>query len=218
MTKFAINILPNKVYPIQRQATIIGDSIGKHISINHSKQLSSKQPIHTNITEPSVGITLWSPSKKIATKSTPSIDVPLLASRQLINIITNLRNSISKSYEEIIAVLVGGVSYIPNNPISAKSVELIDKLYKTLQDEGIETTMVAGRFCNNINSKLNTYVTDGKMFLWGKPFDNKGLNIKNTQDEIKEILSDNFDFVEISPEAPISIIDNLPISTKRLVK
>ena len=78
--------------------------------------------------------------------------------------------------------------------------------------------MVAGRFCNNINSKLNTYVTDGKMFLWGKPFDNKGLNIKNTQDEIKEILSDNFDFVEISPEAPISIIDNLPISTKRLVK
>ena len=218
MTKFAIDLLPNKIFPVQRQATIIDDNIGKHLSINYVKQLSPKQAIHTNITEPSIGITLWSPSKKIATKSTPSIDVPLLASRQLINIITNLRNSIRKSYEEIIAVLVGGVSYIPNDSISIKSVELIDKLYKTLQNEGIETTMIAGRFCDSINSKVNTYVTDRKMFLWGKPFDNKGLHTKNSQNEIEEILSHNFDFVKISPDAPINIIDSLPTSTKRLVK
>ncbi len=108
-----------------------------------------------------------------------------------------------KSMDEIHAFITGGIEYNPHNPVSEKSMDLIETTYEALQKEGIPTSVIAAQRGDGIKTRLNTLVLNNNMYIFGKPVDDV---LASDKSNLKEALEDHFDFVEFADDFSVKAL------------
>ncbi len=217
MEKYLVTLIKNNAYPVSRQSLEIGSGFGHDLTLANGKLAASKRPMHTNDMGPCLAILLQSPNQKFMAHIAPEIEISNTVITRLNKVISEMRNSFKRSYEELIAVITGGIEYNSKSNLSAKSMELAETAYDVFSKEGIPTTIIAGQRGDGLNTRLNLYSHYKNSFIWGKPINS--INPKNaSQKEVQRALEDNFDFVEIAPEIPVTITNKLPGQINKSLK
>lgn len=142
------------------------------------------------------------------------MDTPETIQQGLEAVISDMRSRMKHSYDEIVAVITGGIRF-DGNPQGAKSVELLDSIYNTLAiGEKMPTTVLAEQkidMANEAEKGINMYTFRDMINLFGGIIkDAKGTK-PATPEEVEEAANKMFDFVEISKQAPAKILDKEPI-------
>ncbi|MBR6126787.1 hypothetical protein IKQ21_03795 [bacterium] len=220
MPSLTINLLQNKVYPTGNIcATKFENAGSKTFTLNKNcKTLVARTVAIATDLAPVVGITLWTPEKKIAVCSTPTVEKLRNVPDRVKNLIETLHNESRKSYDRMLAFITGGVAYNSHNANAKDSAELVEKIYDAFQKEGIETSVIADQFADSKTQRINSYCVANNITLWGKPINQLELNKNSNADEIENALAEEFDFVELSPNIDFRVIDELPTAAKEAVK
>lgn len=219
MCQFKIKLYRGSHYPQLQRKSVIGDSLGYNLTVKNGKFLSPK---NTSVVEglgPCLQFFLWSPHKIFNSHSAPELDHVSDVKKRIVECALALKDDVKNKTQEVVAFITGGMKYNPKLPITAKCNEFINETYDALQDAGINTVIIAGQKGDGLNSRINTYARDNSITCLGGPIKDipkfkKGMDI----DECTEILEDYFDYVELSPDVEIEVIDELPAKTEHLLK
>ena len=220
MPKLTVNLLQNKAYPTRNIcATKFENAGNSEYTLNKKyKTLVSKTVAIATDLAPVVGITLWTPEKKIAACSTPKIEKLKNIPDKVQKMIETLHNESRKTYDRMLAFITGGVAYDSKNANAAESAELVDTIYNAFQKEGIETSVIADQFADSKAQRINSYCVGNNITIWGEPINQMKLDKNAKLSEMEDALSEGFEFVELSPSIEFKVIDELPISAKEAVK
>ena len=219
-TPVTLNFLVKKSYPqLKRQGINIGDSLGYNLSVKHALLTVNKSPKKIEDLGPCVGFTLFTPKMKLGAHSAPEIDTDLdFVTNFLTEKINEARIASNCKDEEVSAVIYGGIAYDSKNPLSNASCELVDSIERACQLEGIEPTIITGQYSDGLNTRLNSYLGNKQITMWGKLVDKIKLTQKATQEEIQKALEELFEYVKIGQNIKLKIIENLPSRTEHLLK
>lgn len=220
MPPITVNFLVNKSYPsIKKQGINIGDSLGHNLSVKHASLIGNTSPKKIEDLGPCVAFTLITPNMKLGAHSAPEIDTD---SNFVINCLTEKINEARIASnckdEDVSAVIYGGIAYDSKNPLSEDSCRLVDAMEEACQLEGIEPTIITGQYSDGLNTRLNSYLGNRQITMWGKLVDKIKLTHQATQEEIQKILEELFEYVKISQNTKIKVIEDLPCRTEHLLK
>ena len=219
MPNLTINLLKDKAYPTTLKcATRFVNSVKNDFILKNGKAIGAKTVAISTDMAPVVGLTLWTPEKRIAACSTPGIEPLRSVPSMVCKLIEKLKQESRKSFDNMFAFITGGVAYGSKNANAKESVELVDSIYNTLQREGIETSVIAEQFADSKVQRLNSYCVANNITIWGEPINQAKLTKNSGVEEIENALSETFDFVELSDGIETKVIDELPISTQEAVK
>lgn len=152
-----------------------------------------------------VGISILTKEKKFIANSMPGFDLPQLIGVQLYNKIKILRESLKNRCDEMVALIIGGVQ-AGETEMSRDSAALVNAYYDELRKYNIPITVIAQQK-GPTPSEINTYFSWYSAFLTGEPINKLETVEKSDLEKAEEILSDAFDFVEISKYFPVSIVE-----------
>lgn len=207
-----VKILRETVCPKLKQVTEIGDSLGYNLTLKDSgKFLTSGRAVSIDGLGSCVGLRLETNSpiaqrKTFSAHIAPELEIVEGTCDYVSNIINDLRNSIRKSYEDVIAFLTGGTE---------QSRGLIDEIYRALSQENVHSTLVAGQknevLKNGLNSnRINSYFYKGDAIVYGDGIKKIKKDKDIPAEEIQDILDEHFDYVEISPYVPVEFVNSIP--------
>lgn len=215
MRSLKINLVKNFGSEYAAKTAYIGDGkLACDATFRKGKLLDISSPTAIKGLGPCVGITLFSPKRKFSAHSAAEFELPQFLSKPMEKVIKNLRGDLKRSYEEIVAFIIGGIQATKENKLSQNSSALVDAYYEELKKHNIPTTVIAGQLGDGINTRLNTYFTTGHIIVNGKPISDLALSEKSGLNEIKNALEKKFDFVEISPSLPVRFLEKEPIFFK----
>ena len=220
MPGLTVNLLQNKVYPTRNVcATKFENAGGSEYTLNKKcKAMVAKTVTIATDLAPVLGVTLWLPEKKISVCSNPKTETLQSVPDKVRKMIEILHNESRKNYDRMFAFITGGVASDSKNACAQESADLTYTIYDTFQKEGIETSVIADQFADSKTQRINSYCVGNNITLWGEPINQVKLNRDAELSEIREALSENFEFVELSPNIEFKVIDELPISAREAVK
>lgn len=218
MTGLSINLLKNKTYPTTQCATKFINSFDSGYTIAKGKNVSATTGVLQKDLSPVVGLTLWTPVRKFVACLTPEYESMLSLQRRVGENVDKLRQGIKHSYDDVIAIITGGVAYDSGHPKSEESTKIIDTLVKALDKKGVETSVIAEQFADSKTARMNSYNIANNFTLWGEPVNFCNLTKSQKTSEISDALSEEFDFVEFSKYIPINVTDKLPTSAETSLK
>jgi hypothetical protein len=104
--------------------------------------------------------------------------------------------------EKVTGILFGGIEFDSKDPQAKGSFDVYNTVANSLEDMDVPFTMICGK--KKGSPKDAIFLTSTSASLWNT--DLKGLDIPQnaSQEEIAKQLSSRYQFVEISPEVPIS--------------
>lgn len=114
--------------------------------------------------------------------------------------IETLREKMKNIEENITAIIIGG-----RHSGNQESFDLFNEVANILEEFGIPFSMICGKFDNIKND--NIVVTGDNAGIWNESL--KKLKIPNgtTGDELEEILKQNYEVVEFTPEVSVTYTD-----------
>ena len=197
-----IKFLPNKVWPTLKPSLIVGNSLGHDLSIRYGK-LSRRDAAKMVLgLGPCVGLAISTPKDHFVSHSAPEIDTDMnFVTRFLQDTVGKMRYNSNCKDEEISAVIYGG---------DDRSWDLVNTMADVFESENIESTIIAGQKGDSINTRIDSYIREGHVTLWGKLIDKINLTKNATQEQIVKILEELFNCVEIPKNTDLRIIDKLP--------
>jgi len=190
-----------KVIPDTKSAIVIGNSLGYDLILGKGKYHNVNTRTLVEGLGPCIKLTAWGGKDKFEAHSAPELENINNIEQKINDIIDGLRGRMRKSFDDIHAFITGGIEYNPQNPVSEKSMNLIEKIYEALQKEGVPTSVIAAQKSDGLNTRLNTLGFNNNMYIYGKPIDEVLLSDKT---DLKEALEDNFDFVEFADDFLVS--------------
>ena len=191
-----------RVVPSTKNAIVIGNSLGHDLTLNNGQYHHVNTRTLVEGLGPCIKLTAWGGKDKFEAHSAPELENLNNIRQRVSDIIEGLRGRMRKSLDEIHAFITGGIEYNPHNPVSEKSMDLIETIYEALQKEGIPTSVIAAQRGDGLKTRLNSLVLNNNMYIYGKPVDEV---LASDKKNIKEALEDKFDFVEFA--------DNFSINT-----
>ncbi len=221
MVTTTINFLPNKVYPaLKRRSLEIGSSLGHDLSITHGATNKHNVPRAINGLGPCVGFTLFTPTVKFGAHSAPELDTNYNSISDFISKkIYELKKETRCEDDEISAVIYGGIANdLDNVQLSTASCNLVDAMEEGCKLESIEPTIISGQFGDGLNTRINSYVGDRQITMYGKLIDKIKLTLHSSQSEIQKVLEELFEYVKIPQNTKLQILENLPAKTEFLRK
>lgn len=216
MSQFNVKLFRGNNYPVlRRKSVLVGDSLGYDLTIKQGKFISPKNTTSVEGLGPCIQVLLWSPLQIFNSHSAPELEKLGQVGKKVVENAVKLRDDIKNKTGEIIAFITGGMQYDPKVPISNESSKFLNEIYDALQEEGIETIVIAGQKKDGLNKRINTYARENSVTCVGGPIKELPKIGKNADNkEIQEILEEYFDFVELPPSAKIEVIDELPPKTQ----
>ena len=219
MHQFNVKLFRGTHYPqLKRNNCVVGNSLGHDLMVKNGKFLSPKNTTSVEGLGPCLQFFLWTPVKVFNSHSAPELEsVPDVRKRILENAV-KLRDDIKNKTREIIAFITGGMEYDPKLPITSKCNDCINDVYEALQEEGIDTVVIALQKGNGLKNRINTYARENTITCQGGPIRNIPKLDKNTKKEdLIEALEEHFDFVELPPNVKVEVVDELPAKTQHLL-
>ena len=122
-------------------------------------------------------------------------------------VLADLRGKIKKSYDEVIGIVIGGRSFDASNKFADKGIQLTDEICEFMENEHIPSTKLLEQKMGRHSKGMDIYshrdfavITNGIIndFSRVKP---------QTKEEIQNIGENYFEIFEVSPHAPITIVD-----------
>lgn len=219
MLKTTINFLPNKIYPTLAKANYeVGSSLGHDLSIKYGATNISRTQRGINGLGPCVGVTIFTPKYKFNAHSAPEIDTnPNFITDFLTKKINEIRMKSKCKDEDVSAVIYGGIAYDRENPISEGSCHLVDALEESCKLEGIEPTIITGQYNDGLNTRINSHIGAKQITMWGKWIDKMQSTINASQSEIQKMLEELFEYVKISPNTKLKVLDEVPGPAQHLI-
>lgn len=221
MVTTTINFLPNKAYPtLKRKGLEIGNSLGHDLLVRHGSTNKSVVPRAINGLGPCVGLTIFTPKMKFGAHSAPEIDTNYNSITDFISKkIDELRRESRCKDEEVSAVIYGGIASDTDNiTLSSASCNLVDAMEEACNLEGVEPTIITGQFGDGLNTRINSYIGNQQITMWGNLVDKFNLKLNASQNEIKKILDEFFEYVKIPQNTKLEILENLSPRTELLRK
>ena len=203
MSAPTIKFMPNKTWPILKdKSLVVGSSLGHNLSIRYGK-LGSRDAAKMILgLGPCLGIAISSPKQNFVAHSAPEIDTDMnFVSRFLAETIDKMRYNSKCKDEEISAVIYGG---------DERSWDLVNTIADTFESENIEPTIIAGQKEDSTKNRIDSYIHNNHITMWGKLIDKIKLTKDATQEQIAKILDEMFNCVEIPESTELKIIDKLP--------
>lgn len=203
MSAPTIKFMPNKTWPILKdKSLVVGNSLGHDLSIRYGK-LGSRDAAKMILgLGPCLGIAISSPKQNFVAHSAPEIDTDMnFVSRFLAETIDKMRYNSKCKDEEISAVIYGG---------DERSWDLVNTIADTFESENIEPTIIAGQKGDSTKNRIDSYIHNNHITMWGKLIDKIKLTKDATQEQIAKILDEMFNCVEIPESTELKIIDKLP--------
>ena len=154
-----------------------------------------------NISNSTVGV-LNSGKRNFIFAAYPEIQPINSIKRALAQKIEELRNGC----EEIHGMICGGLELNPRNNESVRSFDLYNAIADALDDLGVKFSMICGKEKNAPMESL--YSFGESTTLWGGRFDKILKDKAPTRDEVIANLENHYQFVEISPEQAVKVIES----------
>lgn len=197
-----IVLASKKFVPTTKQAMEIGSSLGHDLLLNKGKYHHINTRTQVKGLATCTSLTAWAEKVKYEAHSAPELE-PLEAVENRINeILDGIRDRLNDTFSEIHAFITGGIEYNPKNPVSEKSMSLIEEMYDILSEKGVQTSVIAGQRGDGVNTRINTLSFKDNIFMYGKPID----DVLDAKIDLKDALNKHFDFVELSDDISVSAL------------
>ena len=217
--KVTINLMQKAVYPnLKRQSLEVGNSLGHDLSVRHGATVVKKMPKFVKGLGPCVGITIFGLNKKFIAHSAPELDPTSNVKKFLSKKIAEMRMNDKCKEKDMSAVIYGGIAFDESNPLSEDSCRLVDAMEEACELEGIEPTIITGQFNDGLNTRLDSYVGQNQVTIWGKLIDQIKSHQNATQAEIQNILEQIFEYVKIPQNTEVKIFEGLSDKVQCLFK
>ena len=200
---------PKQFYQVKHISTI-GDSLGYDNTISKSaKKLKLESAAQTKDLKSNIAIILQSLKQKFIINTAIEQENLETMSDNLRNIIKEMRENLISKKDEIVAFVTGGREYNSLNPYADKGRDVSDKIIEFLEEEKIPATVLLEQK-GKLDKGLNVYAHRDNAVLYGGIMNdiNKGKFPKDSN-ELKEFMEEFFDYVQISPKAPIQFSDGI---------
>ena len=175
----------------------------------------SQRPVVTNVAidinnlKENVAIILQTLKNKCVINVDPAQQDIAIVQDQLGEILSNLRNKMKKSYDEVIGLVVGGRAYDKANKFADRGVQLTDAICEFMEIEHIPSTKLIEQNPGRHTKGIDLYSHKRNAVLSGGIInDFIGLESQNPQ-QIQALGEKSFDIFEISPLAPIRVVDEV---------
>lgn len=217
--KLTINLMQKAVYPnIKRQSLEVGNSLGHDLSVKHGATVVKRMPKLVNGLGPCVGIAIFGLNKKFIAHSAPELDYPNYARDFLSKKIDEIKMIDKCKEKDISALIYGGIAYDSNNPLSEDSCRLVDAMEEACELEGVSPAILTGQFSDGLDTRLDSYVGQNQVTIWGKLINQIKSNQNATQVEIQKLLEEFFEYVKIPDNVEINIFEGLSKRIQNLFK
>lgn len=113
--------------------------------------------------------------------------------------VQKIKDNFKNIEEDIIGILVGG-----RNSQCKASFDLFDNVAKTLDYMGIPFSMICGKRDNIAND--NMAMSGNSVTVWNESLKDLEIPENPTQSQLEDILSQNYEVVELDSEAPVKFI------------
>ena len=220
MAPITFNFLSNKSYPqLKRLGAEVGNSLGYDLSVKYGKIAVNQMPKFVKGLGACVGVALFADKYKFVAHSAPEMDNnPNFISNFISETIDKIRTKGHCKDEDVSAVIYGGIAYDSTNPISEKSCELVDAIEEGCKLEGIEPTIITGQYSNGLNTRIDSYIGQNQIIVWGKLIDKIKATQNVTSQEIVKILEEIFEYVKIAQDTKLKVIKDLSYKTEHMLK
>jgi len=128
---------------------------------------------------------------------------------QLGLVLENLRAKMKKSYDEVIAVVVGGRAYDTSNRFADKGIQLTDEICEFMNAEKIPSTKLMEQHLDRHTKGINTHSHRDDAVLTGGIINDFASAVYKAPEKLQETGEKFFDVFEISPHAPVSVVDKI---------
>ena len=211
MAPITINLLPNRIYPkLKAQRLEVGSSLGHDLSMRNGKIVASSVPKMVKGLGPCVGLAIFANKYKFVAHSAPEHDTNMELNSDFISRkINEVRTKGLCKDEDVTAVIYGGTAYDPQNPVSEMSCELVDSIEEGCKLEGVEPTIITGQFGDGLETRIDSYIGQNQITIWGKLIDKIKQTHNASQEEIQKVLSELFEYVKVGRNTEFKIVDKL---------
>ena len=132
-------------------------------------------------------------------------------------VLSELRGKMKKSYDEVVALVVGGRAYDVSNKFSDKSVKFTDAICEFMESERIPSTKLLEQNISRSTQGVNIYSHRENAVISGGIIDEFAEANSKTSEDIDKVAEKFFDIFEVSPKAPITFVDEiLPMPSTNL--
>ncbi|MBR3627951.1 MAG: hypothetical protein IKN42_03780 [Elusimicrobia bacterium] len=124
-------------------------------------------------------------------------------------VLLNLRNKMKKSYDGIVGFVTGGRAYDPANKFAEKSVKLTDAICEFMELERIPSTKILEQNIDKNSKGFDVYSHRQNVVLSNGIIDNFAKIETASKENLQNIGEQYFDIFEVSPYAPIKIVNEI---------
>lgn len=140
-----------------------------------------------------------------------------LVQEHLSEVLSDLRSKMKKSYDGVVALVAGGRAYDVSNKFSDKSIKFTDAICEFMEDERIPSTKLLEQNLKKPEKGINVYTHRNNAVISSGIIDEFAKASSKAPENINSIAEDFFDVFEVSPQAPISFVDEiLPMPSTNL--
>lgn len=208
MVQFNVNLIRGNVDLTKPMAarTLSGiDKYGRNLTIKGGKYLT---PLSYNAIEnidAGLQILIHTPIKNFIAHIMPNLENIETVGQKVAEIAAKLRDESANKTKEVFAFITGGKSSESTDPLAADSSKMLNNVYDALEEEGVETTVIASPYTER-EKYLTTCTRKDKIDCTGGLIDTLPEIPNNaTNKEVQDILENYYEFVEISPNTKVNI-------------
>ena len=205
---------PKKFYKTKQCVELVNSRDNQMTIEGCQKPAINNYAIEVNNLKDNIAIILQTIKHKCVVSIDPAQQNLELVQEHLGNIVENLRNKMKSSYDEIVALVVGGRAYDSSNKFADKSIQLTDSICEFIEAEHIPSTKLLEQNLSRNSTGMNVYSHRQHAIISGSSINELAdLNPSTTQ-ELQEAGEKIFDIFEVSSYAPIRFVDKvLPASS-----
>ena len=200
---------PKKFYKVQHCVDLSASRDTINTITGSKRPVINNLAIGINNMTDNIAIILQTLKNKCVINIDPAQQDIEVVREQLEDVLVNLRDKIKHSYDEVISLVVGGRAYDISNPFADKERELIDEISKFLNDEQIPSTKLLEQNIGRHSKGIDIHSHREDAILSGGIINNFSISDINTPEKLQETGEKIFGIFEVSPHAPISIVDEI---------
>ena len=209
MENASIKILIDNKPTLKYEGFDLTSKIGDNCDLAHGRFYTRKNAKILNSNDTNINLTIFSEDRKFIASCDPLCYTNLdKIKNDTSKIIEKLRKEGKNRYSDVNAILYGGIAF-DNSLEALNGCSLISAFEDTFEKEGINTSIITGKYKTNSKELLNNYVGNNKIVLWGDIFNKIGLTLESTSEQILKSLDKIFEYVKINKDVNVIIIDKL---------
>ena len=165
--------------------------------------------VDINNLKENVGIIFQTLKNKCVINVDPAQQDMSVVQDHLGQVLADLRGKIKKSYDEVIGVVIGGRSFDASNKFADKGIQLTDEICEFMENEHIPSTKLLEQKMGRHSKGMDIYSHRDFAVITNGIINDFSRVKSQTKEEIQNIGENYFEIFEVSPHAPITVVDRI---------